>query len=47
MSDLRLIGDILLARLAWIAAEELLVKPWMRRRYQQVDQALGDKLPDI
>jgi hypothetical protein len=47
MSDLRLIADILLARLAWIAGEELIVKPWLRRRYAGVDKALGDKLPDI
>lgn len=47
MSDLRLIADIILARLAWIAAEELVVKPWMKRRYAGLDKALGDKLPDI
>jgi hypothetical protein len=47
MSDLRLIADILLARLAWIAGEELIVKPWLRRKYERLDQALGDKLPDI
>lgn len=47
MSDLRLIADIMLARLAWIAAEELIVKPWLKRRYEGLDKALGDKLPDI
>jgi hypothetical protein len=47
MSDLRLIADILLARLAWIAGEELIVKPWLRRKYERLDQALGDKLPNI
>jgi hypothetical protein len=47
MSDLKLIADILLARLAWIAAEELIVKPWLRRRYAGLDKATGDKLPDL
>jgi hypothetical protein len=47
MTDLRLIADIMLARLAWIAAEELIVKPWLKRKYDRLDQALGDKLPDI
>jgi hypothetical protein len=47
MSDLRLIADILLARLAWIAGEELIVKPWLKRKYERLDQALGDKLPNI
>ena len=47
MSDLRLIADILLARLAWIAGEELIVKPWLKRKYERLDQALGAKLPNI
>jgi hypothetical protein len=47
MTDLRLIADIMLARLAWIAAEELIVKPWLKRKYDRLDHALGDKLPDI
>lgn len=47
MTDLRIILDIIMARLAWIAAEELVVKPWLKRRYEGLDKALGDKLPDI
>lgn len=47
MSDLRLVLDLLLARLAWLAAEELVVKPFLRRRYQRVDAALNDRLPDL
>ena len=47
MTDLHLIADVMLARLAWMAAEELIVKPWLKRRYDGIDKALGDKLPDI
>ncbi len=47
MSDLRLVLDLLLARLAWLAGEELIVKPFLRRKYDRLDQALGDRLPDI
>ena len=45
MSDLRLIFDLILARLAWLAGEELLVKPMLRRFYHRADQALDD--PDL
>jgi hypothetical protein len=47
MNDLRLIFDLLLARLAWLAGEELIVKPFLRRKYNRLDQALGDRLPDL
>lgn len=47
MSDLHLIFDVIVARLAWMAAEELIVKPWLKRKYERLDKALGDKLPDI
>jgi hypothetical protein len=47
MSDLRLILDLLLARLLWLAGEELIVKPFLRRKYERLDQALGDRLPDL
>jgi hypothetical protein len=47
MSDLRLVLDLLLARLAWLAGEELIVKPFLRRKYDRLDEALGDRLPDI
>jgi hypothetical protein len=47
MSDLRLVADLLLARLAWLAGEELIVKPFLRRRYQRLDEALKDRLPDL
>jgi hypothetical protein len=47
MSDLRLVLDLLLARLAWLAGEELVVKPFLRRRYQRLDEALNDRLPDL
>lgn len=47
MSDLRLVLDLLLARLAWMAGEELILKPFLRRRYQRLDEALDDRLPDL
>jgi len=47
MSDLRLVLDLLLARLAWLAAEELVVKPFLRRKYERLDHALDDRLPNI
>jgi hypothetical protein len=47
ISDLRLIADLLLARLAWVAADELVIKPFLRRKYNRLDQALGDRLPDL
>jgi hypothetical protein len=47
MSDLRLVLDLLLARLAWLAGEELVVKPFLRRKYERLDQALKDRLPDL
>jgi len=46
-SDLQIIGDLLLARLLWLAAAELIFKPAFARGYQRVDKALGDRLPDL
>ena len=45
--DLRLILDLLLARLVWLAAAELVFKPMFTRLYRRADQALGDRLPDL
>jgi hypothetical protein len=45
--DLRLILDLLLARLVWLAAAELVFKPLFTRLYRRADQALGDRLPDL
>jgi|LakMenE01Jun11ns_1017448.scaffolds.fasta_scaffold9677996_2 hypothetical protein len=47
MSDLRLVLDLLLARLAWLAGEELVVKPFLRRKYNRLDQSLNDRPPDL
>jgi hypothetical protein len=47
MSDLRLVVDLLVARLLWLTGEELILKPFLRRKYERLDQALGDRLPDI
>jgi hypothetical protein len=47
MSDLRVVADLLLARLAWLAAEELVVKPFLRRKYERLDEATGGRLPDL
>lgn len=46
-SDFRLIADLLLARLAWLAVAELIFKPVFARGYQRVDKALNDRLPDL
>ena len=46
-SDFRLIADLLLARLAWLAVAELIFKPVFFRLYRSADQALNDRLPDL
>lgn len=51
MADLRLSLDValglLLARVAWVAATELLIKPVLLRLYRRADSALSDRLPDL
>ena len=49
--DLRLALDVaagwLIARLVWLAAQELVIKPVMFRLYEKIDTLLGDRLPPI
>lgn len=51
MADLRLSLDValglLLARVAWVALTELLIKPVLLRLYRRADTALNDRLPDL
>ena len=50
MSDIRLIGDLLLARLVWVAGlavTELLIKPFLIRKYNRLDAKLNDVLPNL
>jgi hypothetical protein len=46
-TDLHIIGDLLVARLLWTAATELVFKPILVWKYNRIDQALGDRLPDL
>lgn len=50
-ADLHLSLDVaigfLLARVAWVAATELLIKPVLLRLYRRADAALNDRLPDL
>jgi hypothetical protein len=50
MTDLHLTADAIAAFLMWIATTamvELVIKPFLRRKYQRLDRALGDRLPDL
>jgi hypothetical protein len=47
VSDARVIADLLLARLAWLAAAELIVRPLLRLVYRRADAATGGRLPDL
>lgn len=47
MSDLHLMADVLLVRLVWLAAAELIVKPVLHQLYRRADAAAGDRLPDL
>jgi hypothetical protein len=46
-ADLHIIGDLLVARLLWTAATELVFKPLVFWKYHRLDAALGDRLPDL
>jgi hypothetical protein len=50
MNDLHPIADLLLGLGVWLLTTgfaELAVKPAWRRLYRRVDQAAGDRLPDL
>jgi len=43
-------ADAIAAGLMWLATTavvELIVKPFLRRKYDRLDRALGDRLPDL
>lgn len=46
-ADLHIVGDLLVARLLWLARAELIAKPLLRLAYHHTDAALGDRLPDL
>jgi hypothetical protein len=46
-TDLHIVGDLLVARLLWTAITELAFKPFLFRKYNRLDAALGDRLPDL
>jgi hypothetical protein len=50
MKDLHLSADVLLGLGMWFLTTgfaELVIKPAWRRVYRRVDQAAGDRLPDL
>lgn len=51
MTDLHLSLDVaiglVLARAAWVAVAELLIKPVVRAIYRRADAAAGGHLPDL
>jgi hypothetical protein len=50
MSDLHPAADAIAAFLMWIATTamvELVIKPFLHRKYARLDRALGDRLPDL
>jgi hypothetical protein len=50
MKDLHLSADLLMAVAMWLlttGVAELVIKPAWRRAYRRVDQATGDRLPDL
>jgi hypothetical protein len=50
MTDLHLTTDAIAAFLMWLtttAMVELIVKPFLHRKYQRLDRALNDRLPDL
>ena len=50
MNDLHLTADAIAAILMWMLTTgfaELVIKPAWRRLYRRVDQAAGDRLPDL
>jgi hypothetical protein len=47
MKDLHLVVDFLAARLLWLAAAELIVKPFLFRKYNWLDAKVNDSLPDL
>jgi hypothetical protein len=50
MNTLHPVADLLLGLGAWLlttAIAELIVKPFLQRKYQRLDRALGDRLPDL
>lgn len=47
MIDVRVIGDVLVARMLWLAIAELIVKPLLHLLYRRADAAAGDRLPDL
>jgi hypothetical protein len=46
-ADLHIVGDLLAARLLWLALAELIAKPLLRLAYHRTDAALGDRLPNL
>jgi hypothetical protein len=46
-ADLHIVGDLLAARLLWTAITELVYKPLVIWKYNRLDAALGDHLPDL
>lgn len=50
-ADIHLALDVaagwLIGRVAWVAVQELFVKPVLFRGYEAVDRWLGDRLPPI
>ena len=50
-ADLHIVGDLLVARLLWLAVAELAFKPLFRlagrRGWHTLDRLLGDRLPDL
>jgi hypothetical protein len=50
MSDLHLTTDAIAAFLMWLtttAMVELVIKPFLHRKYARLDRALKDRLPDL
>jgi len=46
-ADLHMVGDLLVARLLWTAATELVFKPLSIWKYNRLNAALGDRLPNL
>jgi hypothetical protein len=50
MNDIHLTADAVVAVLMWIfttGMAELVIKPTWRRLYRRIDQAAGDRLPNL
>jgi hypothetical protein len=50
MTDLHLTADAIAAFLMWLtttAMVELVIKPFLHRKYARLDRALNDRLPDL